>query len=450
MIKQLIDSSKVTLKYSIPIVISRIANASCGFASMIIVARLGLKELAAGALVTSIMTLLLILGWAVLFSINVTVGRAYGAGQYDIVAKLFRAGLFLSFLLGVFITILFWIIPNILLAFRQDPELVILCKEYLNAVSIGVIPSMMFVCIWQFLISIGKLKTIIVFSVYGLILLIFLGLAFTFGFGVIPALKMKGMGLANGLEFWILFLTGLVYVFINKDLKKLNLFSSRKISYYHLKELFLIGWPISVQLEAELLAFTIATIFMGWFGIIQLGAWQIVSQIAVLVIMIPYGIGQASSVLVARALGEENHGVIKYLGYSAIAVGIVFLTVVAFIYLCFPKLLISFYINLNDVNAFEIIKIATLLFAIDSVIEIFDGVRNVITGSLRGFHDTKVPMWVSIIANWFISLPLGYILAIYFNLGGAGIKIGFLVGFALGAFVLVRRFNKKCSVLSSS
>jgi len=68
----------------------------------------------------------------------------------------------------------------------------------------------------------------------------------------------------------------------------------------------------------------------------------------------------------------------------------------------------------------------------------------IVTGSLRGFYDTKAAMIVGVLATCIIAVPLNYILGFYFSLGAAGLSLGFAIGVIIGASILLHRFYKKC------
>jgi len=55
---------------------------------------------------------------------------------------------------------------------------------------------------------------------------------------------------------------------------------------------FSLGFPIGIQFGAELAAMTVATYFMGYFGVIALAASQIVSQYSLIVVMVTLGLSQ--------------------------------------------------------------------------------------------------------------------------------------------------------------
>jgi Na+-driven multidrug efflux pump len=72
-----------------------------------------------------------------------------------------------------------------------------------------------------------------------------------------------------------------------------------------------------------------------------------------------------------------------------------------------------------------------------------DGVRNLLSGGLRGLQDSKAPMFIGILCLWLISLPLSYIVAFDLNGGPIGLRIGFMSGFIVAAIILWLRISAK-------
>jgi len=59
----------------------------------------------------------------------------------------------------------------------------------------------------------------------------------------------------------------------------------------------------------------------------------------------------------------------------------------------------------------EVISLGASLLLLVAFYQLVDDVQIVAVGALRGFKDTRTPMFVSIIAYWLIGLPLGILMA---------------------------------------
>ncbi len=85
-----------------------------------------------------------------------------------------------------------------------------------------------------------------------------------------------------------------------------------------------------------------------------------------------------------------------------------------------------------------------LLFVV--VYQFFDDAQVTAMGALRGFKDTRTPLWVAIVAYWFIGLPVGVAigtgwLPVDGFVGVRGFWVGLVVGLIVASVILVLRFR---------
>jgi MATE family multidrug resistance protein len=338
-------------------------------------------------------------------------------------------------------------IAPILRFFHQQENIIILVQQYFYGLSWSVLPSIWYICCSQFIVAINKPKTVLLWTLISIPCTLIPGYGLLFGKFGLPAIGISGIAYANSFASYFILLLVILYL-RDKEFKNYHIFSwQTKINTKVIAKLFSLGYPISVQFGVELAAFSISAIFFGWLGEDALAAFQAVIQFNMIIIMIPYGFAQSSAILIGQALGRNEKSVTKLLGNAALIMGIVFMLLIAAAYLLMPKTLMSMYLDTQNPANFYTINIAVILFAISAFSQLFDGIRNIVTGSLRGFHDTKSPMLVGILATCVINIPVGYFLAFPLHLGPAGLSLGFALGVTLGAFVLLRRFYKKASIV---
>jgi multidrug resistance protein, MATE family len=226
--------------------------------------------------------------------------------------------------------------------------------------------------------------------------------------------------------------------------KPYNIFSRPfGINTQHCKELVTLGWPISIQVSGELSAMTIATYFIGWFGASALAAAQITFQFVVIVVMIIMGLSQGVSILVSHAYGKKNRAEIKKIAFSGMLLSGVVTCMLAIGFLIFPQTLIDFYLRVDHPVHNELVHIATYFMMIAVVGMAFDGVRNVLTSTLRAMHDPKIPMQIGVFCLWLIGLPCAYIVGELLHGGAIGIRVGWVFGIIIATLWLVYRAHHK-------
>jgi MATE family multidrug resistance protein len=199
-----------------------------------------------------------------------------------------------------------------------------------------------------------------------------------------------------------------------------------------------LGTPVGLQLLSEVGAFSAAALLIGRLGAVPLAAHQIAITCASTTFMFPLGVAMASTVRIGQALGGGRRDLLRPIGAGAWLLGL--LVMAAFtVILIFggPTIARAF------VSDPPVIAIAAQLLVIAAIFQLVDGVQVVGSGLLRGLHDTKVPMWINLVAYWVIALPLGGWLTFGRGEGAAGMWTGLAWGLVFAAVLLVLRFLSK-------
>lgn len=433
---------KKLILLSFPIIISNLINASSSLISMFFIAMLNPEALAAGAIITSTYGLIVMLVVALLYSVSIMVGQNHGAARFNEAGSIVFSGVTLAFILGVPLTCLMLNITPILIWLHQPAQVSELVGEYFHGIAYGLIPSLIGATYTQFFLGVSKAKTVFYFTTMGVLINSILSYLFIFGYGWCESYGVFGAGLANSLTACILLIVMLVTIKVSPNLKKYQLFSRQACHLTYLNILFKIGFPISLQYGAELLAFSVITFLMGSFGATALGAQQITLQCSMIAIMVVMGISQAATILTSQALGEKNTSSLRVIANYSFMLGIIFMLVVAFVYWFIPLSLISFYMDIHNPYVQPMLDLAKTLLAIAAFTQLFDAGRNIAAGLLRGLGDTKSSMWTSMISCWLIGIPASIILAFIFDLGAIGLRLGIMLGILVGSIHLVSRVYK--------
>jgi len=136
-------------------------------------------------------------------------------------------------------------------------------------------------------------------------------------------------------------------------------------------------------------------------------------------------------------LGKDKQGETLKAGFSAIILAALVMGINGLIFVVFRHDLVGFF-----VEDFSVREIAARLLIIAAIFQVFDGIQAVGVGALRGIQDVKIPTVIVFIAYWVLSIPIGYLLGITWDIGVDGVWYGFLSGLASAAIMLTWRFWK--------
>lgn len=435
-------SSKELFSLALPMAFTQLIAVSSGFISMAMLSTFGADVIAASALIFSTRISILIIGSSILFALSILIGHAYGERNYLRVGNYMQLGWTIGVVISLLIMILYWKIHSILLFFGQSKVLADIVETFFKANIYNVIPFLLSVSTQQLCYGTRKQKIDLYANILGVIVLLSSAYILIYGHLGFPRMGVAGLGYALDLQGLFYFIFTISIIYFSDFFKRFDLFSFRM--HQNLQDiihLFNIAWPICVQISSEMLSFVATAAMVGWLGVQSLAAYQVVTQYLFLILVPLFALAQATGVLVGQAFGEKNYYKISATGYVSIAYTLVITLLVTVIFLIFPKPLAALYIDIHNPLNMHTVHLIVVLFAILSILQIIDGIRNVLTGSLRGLFDTRYPMMIGIIAIWLIGIPFGYLLAFHYHFGVSGIAIGSTLGMFFGMILLLRRWK---------
>ncbi len=433
---------------ALPLVGVRLVNNGSNFINNILIAQLGPKALAASALAWGLQFSLMALLLASTTAIGICVGNAYGAQDYQQAGKIWRHGMLLVTMMALPVMALLWWVNVFLQAFHQPPPLIDLVQDYCKGYSLAVLPVAWYSATTQMLAGISRARFSFNITLLVLPLTVLMAYGFIFGKGGLPSLGMAGAAYAVTTVYWSMYGFLLLLLFFRQEFEAFQLFHWQEpIQWCLVKRLFHLGWPASLQFGGEFIAILGTTLMMGIFGHTALSAQQMVTQLLSITVVVHFGIAQAVGVHISQAYGAKAYDRLYDYGRMGLYLVSAFTITVGFFFIMYPRFFIHFYINVNDPANVNIVQLATGFFLLTACSQFFDGLRNISTMNLRSLHDPRVPMMWSMLSTWIIGLGGGYLLAHYVQLGPMGYRWSFLLGYALAAVLLIKRFRFKSQAL---
>ncbi len=323
--------------------------------------------------------------------------------QFNITTSLIYAAmmlLFSGFLISVF---------NI-----KDNTVVVMAIKYMKIIAFG-IPFFFINPVFSGIMNgRGDSRTPFLINAAGLAINILLDPLLIFGYGIVPALGVRGAAIATVFSqfsatmifVWIFFVKHRVY-------KTFSLFRKPDLSYF--KRIGSVGSPIGLQSAMfTIFAMILARLIAKW-GAVPIAAQKIGSQIEAISWMTASGFSSAMSAFVGQNFGADKWDRIKrgyWTGMGTISMLGVIATV---LFVIFPEPIFRFFIEDP-----ETIRCGAVYLRILGYSQIFMSLEIASTGAYNGLGKTIPPSVITIFFTG-LRIPAAYILSSEDILGLNGI-----------------------------
>jgi MATE family multidrug resistance protein len=358
------------------------------------------------------------------------------------VTRVARQGLWLATLLAIPAVLLTALIPSILAIAGYDPNLVGMSGGMIYVGIAGIPALLWYTALRNFATVLHKTRIVVVISLVSLAVAIFSNWLFLYGNWGMPELGVTGVGVSWALASWVQLAIMAVYVqreHVLKAYRVLNdlLHPDGRI----LKDLFHVGWPISMSYAFETGLFLASSLMMARISEAALAAHTVVISISSVSYMIPYGISQAATVRVGFYSGAGDPLGARRAGFIAILLACIWMVFTGALMVLAPHRLIGLYIDIaNPANA-GALAVALIIIPIGALFQVVDGLQTSAIGALRGLKDTHLPMVICFVGYWVIGFGASFILTFPLDMGAHGIWLGIFVGLAASGTMLTLRFQ---------
>ncbi len=437
------DELRATIALAWPLILSNLTMALIQATDVVLMGWLSPQALAASALAINLTWPPIFLAFGILTAASPMMATALGAKTRSVreVRRTYRQSLWLALAATLPAWILLWNAESVILALGQEPRLARDAGLFLKGYMWVVLPWLIFQTLRNFLAALERPNWIVVVSALGVVLNAVLGWALIFGRLGLPALGIFGGGLASSIVWSLLALILVAAVLTDRQFRRFHLFGRLwRADWPRLGQMIRLGLPIGLAFTFEVTVFAAAIYLMGLIDADSVAAHAIALQIAALTFMVPLGLSQAATVRVGRALGRKDADAVTRAGWTAFALGVAFMSVMALAIWIFPRELVTLFLDREAGNS-RVIALAVSFLTIAAAFQIFDGAQVVAAGMLRGLHDTRVPMLIAAFGYWLIGIGMGAGLAFAANWGGVGIWVGLASGLGLVAALLIWRWT---------
>lgn len=414
---------KETALFALPLIAGQVGQMLFGIGDIAVAGRYSPELLAGLGTATGIFAPFLMLGLGITAAVGPLHAKRRGENSEE--PSFLASSLMTGLLCGLVIMLLMYAILPFLSLLKLTPEIIPLVRAYLNVVAPSIIPVLLYQIFKEYLQAEDKTlmanAIILVFTVINLPLNALL----MFGYGSIPSMGIYGAALATLICRTLMMVV--IWIYTTRTHHKIGL----KIRFDLIKEVLKLGVPIGMGTLTEVLVFSTVTVLVGGMSVLASAGHNIVLNLASLTFMVPLALGSAASVKVGYQYGAKNASELDAYALSALTLAAGFMILTAMLYFTIPELLLRFATNDPELLAAGV----KLLFFV-ALFQMPDGLQVTLWGILRGIGVTKVPMFLSLIGNWCIGLPIGCYFAYQKAMEAQGLWAGLAIGLTFMAISL--------------
>ncbi len=401
-----VREAKKILELGLPMVATQLFIMGMGFVDTVMAGRYSTTDLAGVALGGNLLWPVFLFMSGITMALTPILAQLRGAKRLEGSGEKVRQGLWIAITAAVVTIIIVLMAEPLYIWMGVDREVIRVAMDYLYACAWGLPPLLVYVTLRFTAEGLGHTKPPMVIAACALALNIPLNYTFIYGKFGMPELGGVGCGVASAIVFWFELMM-MLYVVRLPFFKQTGF--SEKFSlpdFKGIKEIFTIGLPIATTAFVEMMVYSIISFLIAGIGVHEFAAHSIAGNLNWLTYVIPMSLGSAVSIRVGFAVGALDVEAARHVIRTTLSITVIYALVVTCLLIVSRHLLVSIYTKDPAV-----LGIAATLMLFIAFYQIVDALQATTIGALRGFKDTLVPMIISLVSYWCISLPLGYLLA---------------------------------------
>lgn len=418
-------------KLAIPMVATSLLQFSLNIVDTAVVGSYSTLELAGLAAGNSVFFFTFVVLQGLFFSLDMIFGELFGQKNLQGAVHVLHSALLSGILLSALFTIITVIACYNFEVFGSTPEIVEVTKPYLYVMALSIAPSLMIVQLQKFNQVFGNAMAFVWLTLAINVVNFILDIVLVHGVeGYIEPMGSLGAGYATiGCR-----MVALAAAFVISYRYAEHMARSWQVSLDHslakLDELLSkaqrtlrMGFPIALQLAAEIFMFSAATILATGFGDVPAGAHQVVLQICSATFMVPLAISSTTSMRVSTYMGGHETPLAIRSGWIGITMATLPMVLSGIAMYLWPEVLLRVFSSDE-----ALITTAITLMVPAALFQIFDGLQVGAAGGLRGIGKVKTPLYSNLVGHYLVGLPLALYLAYEAEYGVWGIWCGLAAG----------------------
>ena len=322
--------------------------------------------------------------------------------------------------------------PYIILAMNKSLITLNLSMEYLNIIFLGSIFIFIQMAVNSSLSAMGDTKSNRNYLIFGFFLNILLNPLFIFGYGIIPAMGMKGIALSTVVSqsigaFYIIYKASKThlrqYLYLKSFLPKVEI----------LKDLLKQGIPASLGMMMISVGVFIILFFISQYGDLALAGYGTAIRYEQLYLLPVLGLNTAVLSMVGQNFGAKNMSRVNEIYNKALLFGCAFMFVSAFIIFFTAESAVSIFTNNK-----EVIRYGTTYLQITALMEPIYPVFFISNALIQGMKKANIVMFLSLFRMVILPSVVLWFLIFYLESSFGFVFYGLLIiNWIFGIFVLI-------------
>jgi MATE family multidrug resistance protein len=215
----------------------------------------------------------------------------------------------------------------------------------------------------------------------------------------------------------------------------------RRVNIETLKEIFVLGLPVTLTQMLNGAMFTVAAILVGTISADMLAAQMIAYTVVYFAFSSSVALGDAARVRVAYGVGKRSANAVRQSAYISFILAAAAVLICSGLLWAFPVFFVGIFLDIGDSANTVVLEIAPGLLVYAAWFLLFDGVLIVAANAIRGLRDTRTPLWISMLGYWVIGLGIGTWLCFPMGYGASGLWWGLILGPAVSILLMMWRFH---------
>lgn len=421
-----------------PIFIEQLLRLLMNYVSVFMLGHYSDEAVAATGVASQILAISVIFYGFLTVGVQIVVAQLIGAKKFHRVEYVITNGLVVAFIIGVVMSFIFIFLgEGFLRALGLSERLVSVGAPFIQIIGGSSVIIALYSSILPILRTHGYVRQAMVVPITVGVVNVILNYMFLYGPLRFLNMGVTGVGIASSfanmvgmaLSVWLLN----KYIGYRFRWQKL-----RQCSRKMLSSILQYGLPSAGENLSYAGSQLVVTAIIALLGTEALTTKIYASSISQFVALFAMSIGQASQIIIGRAIGARELDTAYRQGIRSWRIGLLIALLVSALLAAFARPIMALFTPSET-----IIEMARVLFMYSILLELGRATNIIVISSLNSTGDVRFPFICGIIVMWIVSLPFSYMLGISAGLGLVGVWLAYIIDEGVRASLMYRRWQSR-------